>query len=111
MSKQKRFFRIFFTCEGKNYEIYARRIEQSDMYGFITVEDVVFGERSAIVVDPSEESLKNEFSGVKRFMIPYHSVSRIDEVEKGGVGKVVQLKGNGPGKAPAPGLPPIGGEG
>ncbi|PLX79810.1 MAG: DUF1820 domain-containing protein [Desulfuromonas sp.] len=111
MSKQKRHYRIFFTCEGKNYEIYARKVEQSDMYGFVTVEDVVFGERSNIVVDPSEESLKNEFSGVKRFMIPHHSISRIDEVEKSGAGKVVQLKGNGSVTAPAPGFPPRGGKG
>ena len=30
------------------------------------IEEFLFGERSAILVDPSEEKLKNEFSGVRR---------------------------------------------
>ncbi|MBW2511631.1 MAG: DUF1820 family protein, partial [Deltaproteobacteria bacterium] len=54
-------------------------------------EEIVFGEKSAIVVDPNEEALKNEFSSVKRLMIPYHSISRIDEVEKEGQAKVIAL--------------------
>ena len=35
-----------------------------------------------MIVDPSEEKLKNEFSSVKRSYIPMHSLVRIDEVEK-----------------------------
>ena len=71
----------------------ARQIFQSDMWGFIEVEEFVFGERSQLVVDPSEEKLKNEFKGVKRSYIPMHSIIRIDEVEKQGVVRsVVQLQ-------------------
>ena len=91
MSQQKRIFRIFYTNQGKSYEIYARRVEQADLYGFVVIEELVFGEKSEFVVDPNEEALKNEFSDVKRLMIPYHSVSRIDEVEKEGRAKVIAL--------------------
>ena len=31
------------------------------MYGVVTVEDIVFGEKSGMVVDPSEEKLKSDF--------------------------------------------------
>lgn len=101
----KRVYRIFFTSQGKGYEIYARSVTQGEMYGFVEVEEIVFGERSSIVVDPSEESLKAEFGGVKRLFIPFHAVSRIDEVEKEGPGKVLSLAGQGeksPGPAPLP---------
>lgn len=92
MSKQKKtVFRIFFTSQDKSYEIYARNVRQGDMYGFVEIEDIVFGEKSAIVVDPNEEVLKNEFASVKRLLIPYHSVSRIDEVEKEGQAKIISL--------------------
>ena len=74
------------------YEIYARAIYQSEMYGFIEVEELVFGERTQLVVDPGEEKLKNEFNGVKRSYIPMHSIIRIDEVEKEGAGKVSEVK-------------------
>lgn len=92
MSKQKKtVYRIFFTSQGKGYEIYARKVSQAEMYGFVEIEEIIFGEKSAIVVDPNEEALKKEFASVKRLMIPYHSVSRIDEVEKEGQAKIISL--------------------
>ena len=92
MNKQKKtVYRIFFTSQGKGYEIYARKVSQAEMYGFVEIEDIIFGEKSAIVVDPNEEALKKEFANVKRLLIPYHSVSRIDEVEKEGQAKIVSL--------------------
>jgi hypothetical protein len=60
------------------------------MFGFLEVEEFVFGETTALVVDPSEEKLKTEFSDVKRTYIPMHSVLRIDEVNKEGVGKITE---------------------
>ena len=44
-----------------------------------------------MIVDPAEEKLKNEFSGVKRSFIPMQSVVRIDEVEKEGAGKITEV--------------------
>ena len=92
MSKSgKTVFRIFFTSQGKGYEIYARKVSQGDLYGFVEIEEIVFGERSAIVVDPGEEALKSEFASVKRLLVPYHSIGRIDEFEKEGQAKVISL--------------------
>jgi hypothetical protein len=59
------------------------------MYAFVEVEDIIFGERSQVLVDPGEEKLKSEFSGVKRTYIPLQAVIRIDEVDKEGVNKIV----------------------
>ncbi|WP_179957776.1 DUF1820 family protein [Exilibacterium tricleocarpae] len=85
-------YKIIFYNQGQVYEVYARAIYQSDMYGFIEVEEFVFGERTQLVVDPGEEKLKGEFESVKRSYIPMHSVIRIDEVEKEGPGKVSDIK-------------------
>ena len=91
MPPKKKIFRITFSNQGKIYELYARNVSQSDLYGFVVVEDILYGERSTIVVDPAEEQLKLEFKGVSRTMIPYHAVQRIDEVAKEGAGKVIQF--------------------
>ena len=82
-------YKVIFFNQNKVYELYARAIYQSEMYGFIEIEDFVFGELSQLIVDPSEEKLKTEFSGVSRSYIPMHSIIRIDEVEKEGTGKIV----------------------
>src|SRR5947199_9431713 len=86
-------FRIMFVNQGKVYEIYARKVSHGSLFGFIEVEELVFGERSTVVVDPAEEKIKAEFSDVKRTYLPMHSVLRIDEVKKQGVSKIVTLEG------------------
>ena len=80
-------YRVTFFNQGQVYEIYARHVFQSELWGFLEVEQFVFGERSKMIVDPAEEKLKSEFSAIKRSFIPMHSVVRIDEVEKEGAGK------------------------
>lgn len=87
----KTIYRIFFTSQGKAYELYARKVEQADLYGFVMIEGLLFGETSSLLHNPAEEGLKKEFEGVDRFYVPYHQVNRIDEVEREGRGKIVSL--------------------
>lgn len=84
----KTLYRVQFVNQGKVYEIYARGVSHHSLVGFVEVEELVFGERSNLVVDPAEEKLKAEFEGVKRTYVPMHAVIRIDEVAKQGVSKI-----------------------
>jgi len=95
-------FRIQFVNQGKVYEIYARKVGHGSLFGFVEVEELIFGERSAVVVDPSEERIQSEFAGVKRTYLPLHSVIRIDEVRKSGVSKVVAVEGSNVTQFPYP---------
>jgi len=81
-------YKVIFINQNQVFELYAKQIYQSDLYGFIEVEEYLFGERSGILVDPAEEKLKTEFAGVKRSYIPMHSIVRIDEVEKEGTVRI-----------------------
>ena len=86
-------YKVIFMNQGKLYEVYARKVSQEGFWGFIEIEQMVFGERSSLVVDPSEEKLKSEFEGVKKSFIPMHSIVRIDEVAREGTAKIVALEG------------------
>ncbi len=86
-------FKVLFVNQGKVYEIYARKVTHGSLFGFIEVEELVFGERSSVVLDPAEERIKSEFEGVKRTYLPLHSVLRIDEVKKQGVSKISTFEG------------------
>ena len=89
MSKQEnRIYKVIFANREEVFEVFARYVYPSDMYGFVEVEEYLFGERSQLVVDPGEERLKNEFAQVKRSYIPMQAIIRIDEVEKEGIAKV-----------------------
>ncbi len=95
-------YKVIFMNQGQIYEIYARSVSQGALFGFVEIEELVFGERTTVVVDPSEEKLKSEFATVKRTYIPLHAVIRIDEVEKQGVSKISDFKGDNVSQFPMP---------
>ncbi len=87
-AKTKRIYRVIFSNHGQVYEVYAKSVSQGSLFGFVEVEGLLFGEKTSLVVDPSEESLQREFSGVERSYIPLHALVRIDEVEKRGASRI-----------------------
>ena len=90
---QEHIYKVMFHNHGQIYEVYARNIYQSDLYGFIEVEDYIFGKSSQVVIDPSEDKLRTEFEGVRRSFVPMHALIRIDEVEHEGTAKITQAQG------------------
>ncbi len=87
--KARHVYRILFRNQDALYELYARKVSQGTLFGFVDVEEIVFGERSNVLVDPSEERLKTEFGHVRRTHIPIAAVVRIDEVEKPGAARIL----------------------
>ena len=101
MSKQT-LYKVIFMNQGQVFEIYARQVGHGAMFGFVEVEELVFGERSSVVVDPSEEKIKSEFDNVRRTYLPMHSIIRIDEVDKQGKSKISEIKGGNVSQFPMP---------
>jgi hypothetical protein len=100
-------FKIIFVNQGKVYEVYAHKVSHGTLFGFVEVDELVFGTRSSVVLDPGEERIKAEFAGVKRSYLPLHSIIRIDEVRKQGVAKILELEaGANVTPFPSPLLPP-----
>ena len=95
MSKRDPIYKVIFLNQGQVFEMYAKQIYQSDLWGFLEIEEFVFGERTQVVVDPSEEKLKAQFEGVVRSFVPMHAIIRIDEVERLGTAKISEAKGTG----------------
>lgn len=91
MSEKKSIYKIIFINQNNVYEIYARQVTQSNLLGFIEADELIFGEKSSVVVDPQEERLKSEFHSVKRSYIPIHTILRIDEVIKEGIARMKDL--------------------
>lgn len=91
-------YRVIFNNQSEVYELYTRYIFQSEMYGFIEVEELLFDE--SLTSNASDEAeaklsfdkLKLEFTGVKRSFIPLPSIIRIDEMETLGVVKISPAK-------------------
>jgi hypothetical protein len=91
-TNNQKIYKVIFYNQSKVYEVYASDISQGSLFGFIEIEKLIFNARSGIVVDPSEEKIQTEFSGVNRTYIPMHSVIRIDEVDKQGASKITKVE-------------------
>jgi hypothetical protein len=88
MAPKKPIYKIMFMNQGKVYEIYAKSVSPGGLFGFVEIEGLIFGEKTTVVVDPSEEALQREFAGVERTYVPMHAVMRIDEVQKRGASRI-----------------------
>jgi len=104
-------YKVIFLNQGKVYEVYAKRVSHGGLLGFVEVEELVFGQRSTVVVDPSEEKVRTEFDGVRRTYLPMHSILRIDEVDKQGASKITAAEGSNVAQFPVPIYSPPGGQG
>lgn len=80
----KTLYKVVFLNHGKIYELYARRVASSALWGFTEVAGLVFGVGEGLVVDPGEERLRAEFADTKVLHLPMQSVLRVEEVERPG---------------------------
>ena len=87
----KTIYKVTFIDKDEAYQLYAAKVYQADLFGFIAIEELNFAQKNSMVVDPSEERLKDEFRNVKRFFVPMHSIIRIEEVEKTGNAKITEI--------------------
>ncbi|MBW8367883.1 MAG: DUF1820 family protein [Arenimonas sp.] len=75
-------YKITFHNAGKIYELYARRVASSSLWGFTEVADLVFDVNEGVVVDPTEERLRDEFANTRVLHLPMQSVVRVEEVDR-----------------------------
>jgi hypothetical protein len=80
----KPLYKISFLNHGKVYELYARHVAASSLWGFTEVGELVFDVRDGVLVDPTEDRLRDEFGNTRVLHLPMQSVLRIEEVERKG---------------------------
>ena len=81
---KEKMFRIAFLNHGKVYELFCTGVCSSGLMGFVEVSGLIFGEKNSLVVDPTEEKMRDEFDGVEVLHLPMHSVLRVEQVKKKG---------------------------
>jgi len=80
----KPLYKITFHNAGRIYELYARKVASGALWGFTEVSELVFDVHDGLVVDPTEERLRDEFAGTRVLHLPMQSIVRIEEVERKG---------------------------
>ena len=81
-------FRVTFLNHGKVYEIYCDGVVSSGLWGFVEVSGLKLGDPDAVVIDPVDERLRDEFGDVEVLHVPMHSVLRVEQVKKVGQARI-----------------------
>ena len=81
---KEKLYRVAFLNHGKVYELFCSDVCSSGLLGFVEVSGLVFGEKDSLVIDPTEEKMRDEFDGVEILHLPMHSVLRVEQVRKKG---------------------------
>lgn len=80
----KPLYKVTFLNAGKVYELYARTVTSGALWGFTEISELVFDVHDGLVIDPTEERLRDEFGNTRALHLPMHSIVRIEEVERKG---------------------------
>ena len=78
-ARDKTYYKVSFARDNELYQICARQVHSSELFGLIEIADFIFP-RNRLVYNPGEERIRREFSGIRKTWIPYHTIVRIDEV-------------------------------
>ncbi len=84
----RKLYKVTFLSAGRIYELYARRVASSELWGFTDVSELVFDVGEGVVVDPTEERLRDEFGATKHLHLPMQSILRVEEVERRGAARI-----------------------
>jgi len=78
---RKKLFKIIFVDEDKKIQtIHSSKLNPSSFLGLVEISDIVFLDKSEIIIAPDDGDLKNKFKNVERSYIPLNAIVRIDEV-------------------------------
>lgn len=108
--RKKKLYKITFLSQGKSIQLHAHRVASSALWGFTEVGELVFdppGE--GLVVDPTEERLREEFKDTTVLHLPIQAIVQVEEVERRGT-LAIRDAASGDKITPFPIMPPKSGQ-
>jgi len=86
-------YKVSFHNRGQVYELFCRKVGTSDLsYGFVELSEMVFESDGGVVIDPTEERLRDEFEDVEVVHLPINSIVRVEQVKKRGTAVIRDTK-------------------
>lgn len=71
-------YKVHFTWKKKEISLTARSLDMTHPY-FVSIKDLIFSNKKKLIIDPTEDEVKNRFGEVEHIMIPFQSVTFIEE--------------------------------
>jgi hypothetical protein len=72
-------YRVHFKWKDKEIELTAKSLDLTHPY-FVSIKNLVFPTDQKLVINPSEEDVRRTFGASDHLMIPFQTVSLIEEM-------------------------------
>lgn len=70
-------FRVHFTWKEKEYSLKATSLDMTHPY-FVSIKDLILPE-NGVLINPADDEIRKKFGDVRQLMLPFQSVSLIEE--------------------------------
>jgi hypothetical protein len=84
-------YRVHFKWKDKEIELMARSLDLTHPY-FVSIKGLVFPTEPKLVINPLEEEVRKAFGRADHLMIPFQTVSLIEELPENAEGRVVPFE-------------------
>jgi hypothetical protein len=78
-------YRVHFKWKEKEIQLQAKSLDLTHPY-FVSIKDLVFPKGKSLIINPSEDDTRRAFGEANHLMIPFQSVSMIEELPEDGTG-------------------------
>lgn len=75
-------YRVHFKWKEKEIELTAKSLDLTHPY-FVSIKNLVFTTEQKLVINPGEEEVRRTFGAAEHLMIPFQTVSLIEELSEG----------------------------
>lgn len=83
-------YRVHFKWKEKEIQLTAKSLDLTHPY-FVSIKDLVFPKGKKLIINPAEDEIIKNFGYAKHLMIPFQTVSLIEEIAKTDSGKVMDF--------------------
>jgi hypothetical protein len=84
-------YRVHFKWKEKEIELMAKSLDLTHPY-FVSIKSLVFPTEQKLVINPLEEETRKTFGRSDHLMIPFQTVTLIEEIPENAEGKVMPFE-------------------
>ncbi len=74
-------YRVHFKWKEKELQLKASSLDLTHPY-FVSIKDLILKKESKLIIDPSEDDVRRLFGQSEHLMIPFQTVSLIEELKE-----------------------------
>ena len=74
-------YKVHFKWKDKDVELTAKSLDLTHPY-FVSIKNIVFPSKGSLIIDPSYEDVLKQFGKANHLMIPFQTVSLIEEYKE-----------------------------